>query len=69
MQMWVPFIADCFTFIDSDGTYRHWKYSSSYAEEPWIDRQIYEIIRAKYLEIQKRIREKEIRKAKNKKRR
>ena len=37
--------------LDGDGTFRHWKYAGAYADQPWIDMQIYRVIRGKWVEL------------------
>ena len=46
IDKWLPWITEIRLFMDGDGTMRHFKYSGSYAEQPFIDIQIYSIARA-----------------------
>ena len=42
------FRSDCVTLLDGDGTQRHWKYEGSYVEQPWLDTEIYQVIKSKW---------------------
>lgn len=48
---WAYWVVDCVQLLDGDGTFRHWKYSGAYADQPWIDLQIYRIVRCKWVEL------------------
>lgn len=37
--------------MDGDCTFRHWKWPGAYSEQPWIDIQIFNVIRAKWVEL------------------
>jgi len=37
--------------LDSEGAFRHWKHPGSYEEQPWIDIQIYKVIRGRWVEL------------------
>jgi hypothetical protein len=37
--------------LDGDGTFRHWKFPGSYSEQPAFDIHVYQIIKAKYVEL------------------
>lgn len=51
MQQWVPFINDVLMLLDGEGTFRHWKYSGAYADQPYIDIVIYRIIQNRWVEL------------------
>ena len=38
-------------FLDSEGTVRHWKYPGVYADQPVFDREVYEAVRRKWVEL------------------
>jgi len=45
-------VRDCLILLDGDGTFRHWKYPGSYLEQPAFDIHVYQIIKARYVELQ-----------------
>jgi hypothetical protein len=51
-QKWEPWIIECIElFLDADGAFRRFRYDLSIDEYPWVDIQIYRIIRAKYVDL------------------
>ena len=42
---WDPWIREIVLFMDGEGTVRHWKYGTAYAEEPYFDQMVYTDIR------------------------
>jgi hypothetical protein len=51
MNAWGCWVIDCIALLDSDGTYRHWKYEGAYADQPWLDLQVYGVIRQRWVEL------------------
>jgi len=51
IREWGCWVDDCVSLMDGDGTYRHWKYNGAYADQPWIDLQIYKVIRKRWVEL------------------
>lgn len=51
IQRWGPWVQDCVSLLDGDGTFHHWKYAGAYADQPWIDLQIYQMIRKRWVEL------------------
>lgn len=52
LHKWYPWIEECVLFLDGKGTFRHFKYSGSYSEQPYIDIAIYRIIQRVWVEKQ-----------------
>lgn len=50
-EKWAPFVYDCLMLLDSDGCFNKWKYQGAYADQPWIDIQIYQVIRSKWVQL------------------
>ena len=51
VDKWSVWVQDCISLLDGDGTFRHWKYTGAYADQPWIDLQIYRVIRGRWVEL------------------
>lgn len=51
MRQWGPWVQDCISLLDGDGTFRHWKYAGAYADQPWLDLQVYQVIRKRWVEL------------------
>lgn len=51
IQKWGPFIDDFEMLIDSDVTFRHWKYAGAYADQPFYDICVYRVIRNKWVQM------------------
>jgi len=51
LRKWGRWVVECIMLLDGDGTFRHWKYPGAYNEQPWIDIQIFQVIRGKWVEM------------------
>ena len=52
MRKWGPFIMDYFMMMDGDGTLRHLKYPGAFSQQPWVDMQVYAVIRSQHQHLQ-----------------
>lgn len=51
MEGWAPWVHEAVLFLDSEGTVRHWKYPGAYSEQPSFDREVYEVVRRRWVEM------------------
>jgi hypothetical protein len=51
MAAWAPWVREAVIFLDSEGTVRHWKYAGAYADQPAFDREVYEAVRRRWVEL------------------
>jgi hypothetical protein len=58
IKKWFMWVEDCVMLMDTDCTFRLWKYRGSYSEQPYIDLQIYKVIRAKWVTLKNETNEK-----------
>jgi hypothetical protein len=54
MEYWYPWIDEATMLMDGFGAFWAFKYGTNYSEQPFIDIQIYKIIRNKRIEMGKR---------------
>lgn len=51
MAAWAPWVREAVLFLDPDGAVRHWKYAGAYADQPVFDREVYEVVRGKWVQL------------------
>lgn len=49
--LWIPWIDDCLSMMDGDGTFRHFFYGGSLNDQPFVDMDIYKTIQRKWNEL------------------
>jgi hypothetical protein len=42
---WKPWVLECVDMLDGDGAQRHWKHDGAYGDQPWVEIEIYRVIR------------------------
>lgn len=51
IRKWGHWVAEMQTFLDAEGTFRHWKYGNDYSKQPAVDVAIYKCARARWVEL------------------
>jgi hypothetical protein len=46
-----PWVQDCIRLMDSDGAYAHFKEHGELGDQPFLDMQIYDVIRSVWCEL------------------
>lgn len=51
VDAWEPWVREVTLFLDSEGTFRHWRYGSDFSAQPACDVDVYRVIRGKWVEL------------------